>query len=184
MVTSWEMPPLQTENIMRTRVLGLVLFLGSVSLAAAAPRAVPEFPGVASVPLPPGLNFGGFFKHHQPVKVVFGISDPGPQLKESLINAALMIQYLKAHGYHYRMQMVLYGKAVFAVDQWKMQYSGYKDLMEKLHAEGVEFRVCYNSLHQLHVSRSDVYPYVKVIPAGLLQIVKKQMQGYSYISNH
>lgn len=169
---------------MRKLVWCLVLLFGGVSLAAASPSAVPQFPGVASVPLPPGLSFGGFFRHHQPVKVVFGISDPGPQLKESLINASLMIQYLKAHGYRYRMQMVLYGKAVFAVDQWKMQYSQYKDLMEKLHAEGVQFRVCYNSLHQLHVARSDVYPYVRVIPAGLLQIVKKQMQGYAYISNH
>jgi len=153
-------------------------------MAAAGPRAVPEFPGVASVPPQSGLNFGGYFKHHQPVKVVFGVSDPGAQLKESLINAALMIQYLRAHHYKYQIQMVLYGKAVFAVDQWKMRYSVYKDLMEKLHAEGVQFRVCYNSLYQLHVSRGDVYPYVKVIPAGLLQIVKKQMQGYSYISNH
>lgn len=151
--------------------------------AWAAGPAVPQFSGVPNSEVTPEMNFGGFFRHHQPVKVVFGVSDPGAQTKETLTNAALMIQYLKSRHERYQMQVVLYGKAVFVADQWKSEYSVYQDLMQELHAQGVEFRVCFNSMTSLHVKKDDLYPYAKVIPAGILQIVKKEMQGYQYISN-
>lgn len=163
----------------------LLLLLGTTVLAAAdaPPGAVPQFPGIESIPLPKAMGYGGFFKDHQPAKVVFGVSDPTGQLKESLTNASLIIRYLKHKGYRYEIQFVLYGKAVFAADMWNQRYSGYGDLMKALHKQGVEFRVCYNSMHSLGVKKDDVFPYMKVIPAGILQLIKKQMQGYAYISN-
>jgi intracellular sulfur oxidation DsrE/DsrF family protein len=78
---------------------------------------------------------------------------------------------------------VLYGTAVLAADEWNQLYSGYGDLMQSLHKQGLQFRVCYNSMYALHVEPSDIYPYMKVVPAGILQVAKKQMQGYAYISN-
>ena len=49
-----------------------------------------SMPNVPEIPLKPGLSYGGFFKNHQPVKILFSVGQPGPQLKESLINGALV----------------------------------------------------------------------------------------------
>ncbi len=163
-------------------LLALLLPLGPAAAAVPAGK-LPAFPGVLPIPIPKNMNYGGFFKAHQPVKIVFGVSDPGAQLKESLTNAGYVIRYLMSKGYRYQIQFVLYGAAVLAADEWNQQYSGYGDLMQALHREGVQFRVCYNSMYALHVESSDVHSYMKVVPAGILQLAKKQMQGYVYISN-
>ena len=157
----------------------------SAALAAAGARAseLPDFPGIASVPITPDMSFGGFFKKHQPVKIVFGVASPGNQLKESLINAAATVRYLKSKGYRYQIQFVLCCTAVLAADAWKQQYSGYDAQFQALRAQRVEFRVCHASLYSLHISSGDLYSYMKVVPAGILQLAKKQMQGYAYISN-
>lgn len=154
----------------------------AVSVCTANAR-VPVFPGVPPVPPLKGLNFHGFFRRHHPVKLVFGVSDPGAQLKETLTNAALIIQYLRRRSYPYHIQIVLYGKAVLAVDSWKQRYSVYGDLVKSLHGAGVQFRACYNSMFTEHIKVDDLYSFVKVVPAGLLQIAKKEMQGYTVILN-
>jgi len=116
--------------------------------------------------------------------VVFGVNDPTGQMRESLTNASLIIRYLKDRGYRYRIEFVLYGKAVLAADRWNQKYGGYNDLMEALHQQGVAFSVCYNSIYSFKIKRGDVRGYMKIIPAGILELAKKQMQGYTYISNH
>jgi len=78
---------------------------------------------------------------------------------------------------------VLYGKAVLPTNIFNEEYAGYSELMEKLNKEGVVFTVCNNSLSVLKQSRDNVYPYMKIVPAGILELVKKQMQGISYIHN-
>jgi intracellular sulfur oxidation DsrE/DsrF family protein len=168
------------------KLLMLLLLVLILSVSAAAPKsrgAGVEFPNIPDVPVPEGMSYGGFFEKHSPVKLVFGVSDPGEQMKESLTNAAYTIKYLKPRGVPYKIQFVFYGKAVLATSLFTEQYGGFGPLMEALHQEGVEFRVCHNSMHALGVQVGDLYPYMSAIPAGILQIAKKQMQGYSYISN-
>ena len=166
------------KHWLKRAVLTLLLSLPAVVFAADV-----QFPGVMTVPENPKLSFGGYFKHHQPVKIVFSASDPGKPFQESLNNAALVIRYLKARGYRYEIQFVLYGKATFVADAFSDRYSNYEPLMRALHKAGVQFRVCHNSMYALHIKQSDLYSYMKVIPAGILQLVKKQMQGYAYIRN-
>ena len=142
-----------------------------------------EFPSVPEIPVPEGMGYDHYFQKNQPVKLVFGVSDPGFQLKESLVNAAYTIKYLKPRGIKYQIQLVLYSKAVLPANSFNEKYGGYSELMTELSEQGVEFVICNNSLVALDQSIDDLYPYMKVIPAGILQIAKKQMQGYSYIHN-
>ncbi len=142
-----------------------------------------NFPSVPNIPLKPGLSYGGFFKKHQPVKILFAVGQPGPQLKESLINAALAIKYLKAKGYSYKIHFVFYGKAVLAADAANQKYSNWAPLLDALHKQGVTFSVCHNALVSLHVKSADVYPFMMVIPAGILSITEYEMKGYSPIFN-
>jgi len=142
-----------------------------------------SFPGVPDIPLKPGLSYGGFFKKHQPVKILFAVGQTGPQLKESLINAALVIKYLKAKGYKYKIHFVLYGKAVLVADVFNQKYGNWAPLLEELHKQGVTFTVCHNAMVLSRVESADVYPFMKVIPAGILSVAEYEMKGYSPIFN-
>lgn len=158
-----------------------------LGLALASPWALadglPTFPGLLTIPIPKQYGYGGYFARHQPVKIVFGVSDPGGQLKETLTNAAYVIRDLESRGTAYRIEIVLYANAVRATDAFGQRYVGYAPLLAALAKQGVQFRVCYNSLASLHLDPANVYDYMKVVPAGILQIVKKEMQGYAYVSN-
>lgn len=165
------------------KLLVIIIAISAKVYAEKPASQIIEFPNAPEIPVPKGMGYDGFFQAHQPVKLVFGVSDPKAQLKESLVNAAYTIKYLKPRGIPYKIQIVLYGKAVLAASAFSDVYSGYSETFKALQKAGVEFTICNNSLHSLQVDAEDLYPYMKVIPAGILQLVKKQMQGYAYISN-
>ncbi len=144
---------------------------------------LPHFPGLLAIPIPKHYGYGGFYSRHHLVKIVFGVSGPGEQLRETLTNAAYVIRDLKSRDAPYRLEIVLYGDAVRAADPFSQRYAGEGPLLKALAKAGVEFRVCYNSLVSLHLDPKRVYRTMKIVPSGVLQIVKKEMQGYAYVSN-
>ncbi|WJW74282.1 DsrE family protein [Thiohalobacter sp. IOR34] len=164
-------------------LLGAWLLCPPAGLSAGEPAAQIEFPNIPHLPLPEGIGFDGFFETHNPVRIVFGVSDPGSQLKESLTNAAYTIKYLKPRDIPYEIELVLYGRAVLAANSFNEKYGGYAPLIEALHAQGVTFSVCNNSLAHLGEPADDLYDFMRIIPAGILQLTRRQMQGYAYISN-
>ncbi len=168
-----------------TRFILGPLLLANIAFAPAeaAEDSGPEFANVPNIPVPKGTGYGDFFDQHQPVKIVFGVSDPGDQMRESLTNAAYTIKYLKPRNIAYKLQIVLYGRAVLPASQFASEGAGYAPLMKELNEQGVEFVVCNNSLAALDQSADDLYPFMKLVPAGILQLAKKQMQGFAYISN-
>ena len=142
-----------------------------------------EFPNVPEIEVPNGISYGQFFTRDNPAKIVFGVSDPGHQLKESLINAAYTIKYLKPRGIPYKIEFVLYGKAVNTANSFSEEYGSYAAMYNELNKHGVVFSICNNTLASLDQDKDDLYGFMKIIPAGILQIAKKQMQGFAYIHN-
>lgn len=66
-------------------------------------------------------------------------------------------------------------------------YSDKVETMEVLADKGVQFKACRNSLKKLCAEGSvcineDALPsFVKVVPAGISEIVYKQQEGYAYV---
>lgn len=52
-----------------------------------------------------------------------------------------------------------------------------KDLSEK----GIKFIACNNALKAFKIKQEDLIDFVYIVPAGVLELVNKQMEGYSYI---
>jgi uncharacterized protein len=165
--------------------LTILLISFSTTLFAAVPNKleVIDFPNIPEIEVPDGLNYGQFFSKNNPAKIVFGVSDPGHQLKESLTNAVYTIKYLKPRGIPYEIEVVLYGKAILTANSFNEEYASYAALYSELNKHGVVFSICNNSLAALNESTDDLYAYMKTIPAGILQLTKKQMQGFAYIHN-
>lgn len=66
-------------------------------------------------------------------------------------------------------------------------YSDNIETMEALAARGVQFIACRNSLKKLCaegavcIDENALPAFVKVVPAGISEIVRKQGEGYAYV---
>ena len=53
--------------------------------------------------------------------------------------------------------------------------------IERLFVQGVLFAACNNALNALGIRARELAPFVRVVPAGVLELVERQEQGYAYI---
>lgn len=156
----------------------------ATAFAAPANKAIAWPAPVPKIAQDPKLSFNGYFKHHQPVKIVFAIGQPGGQTNESLVNAALVINYLRSKGYRYKIHIVFYSKGVLIADRFNGKYSAsWGPELDLLSKHGVTFSVCHNAMSLFHVKSDELYPYMRPIPAGILSIAEYEGRGYLPIFN-
>lgn len=53
--------------------------------------------------------------------------------------------------------------------------------MESLNKKGVRFTACNNALRSYDIKKDGIISFVDVVPAGVVELVKKQSEGYLYI---
>ncbi len=53
--------------------------------------------------------------------------------------------------------------------------------IEELAGLGVKFLICRNSLSNMDIPESSLLGACKVVPAGILELVRLQMEGYAYV---
>ncbi|RYL94399.1 hypothetical protein EWI07_05410 [Sporolactobacillus sp. THM7-4] len=53
--------------------------------------------------------------------------------------------------------------------------------MNSLKSQGVQFVACRNALNARHLLKEDLFAFVSVVPAGVVELVEKQSSGYAYI---
>lgn len=53
--------------------------------------------------------------------------------------------------------------------------------IEELQKRGVKFVACNNALKANKVEKSKLIEFVEIVPAGVLELVEKQAEGYAYI---
>lgn len=53
--------------------------------------------------------------------------------------------------------------------------------MEDLYNRGVEFVACNNALMANKIDKQNIMSFVDIVPAGVLELVEKQSEGYAYI---
>ena len=58
----------------------------------------------------------------------------------------------------------------------------FEEAVSKLAAQGVEFRVCENTLTSHDVPRSSLLPEAKLVPSGVAEVARLQArEGYAYL---
>lgn len=53
--------------------------------------------------------------------------------------------------------------------------------MENLYIKGVKFVACNNALMAYEINKDNIIHFVEIVPAGVVELVKKQSIGYVYI---
>ena len=81
-------------------------------------------------------------------------------------------------GEEFRVVMVANGPAVrlFTRDNAELAARG-----AGLMAEGLSIRLCNNALKSFNVSPDDLWEGCEVVPAGVVEIVKLQREGFAYL---
>ena len=55
------------------------------------------------------------------------------------------------------------------------------NIMEDLHTKGVKFVACNNALKIYNIEKINIINFVSIVPAGVLELVERQHEGYAYI---
>ena len=53
--------------------------------------------------------------------------------------------------------------------------------METLNSRGVRFVACRNALKAFHVEQASLPGFIQVVPAGVVEVIRKQSEGYAYV---
>lgn len=53
--------------------------------------------------------------------------------------------------------------------------------MESLNSKGVKFVACNNALMAYGIEKDNLSRFIDIVPAGVVELVKKQSEGYVYI---
>ena len=59
--------------------------------------------------------------------------------------------------------------------------NGFEKKLEHLQKEGVILAQCANTLHELHIDRKDLYPFISIVPSGVGEITIRESEGWAYI---
>ncbi len=77
-----------------------------------------------------------------------------------------------------KIELVFHGKAIYAM----LTDTGYyKEQIMDLVKKGVLFAVCNNSLKSRNIDPKRVMPQTIIVPVAVLELVKKQEEGWAYI---
>ncbi len=97
-------------------------------------------------------------------------------LKLVLMNAANYIKALPGE----RFQLVVVANGPSAA-QFHKSNEEFRVIAAPLQEQGLRIAICANALANSNMTHDDIWPGCDVVPAGLVEIVRLQREGFAYI---
>ncbi len=113
-------------------------------------------------------------------KCVFHVDEP-EKVSLALANVRNLLQYYENRGLDHRTEIVLNSRAVLALRQDAENGPEAASVWKELSGQGVVVAACGNALKGLGVAAESLYPFVRVVPAGVAELVLRQAEGFAYI---
>lgn len=112
------------------------------------------------------------------IKTVFDINQE--ERWNTLIgNLKNVVKRMKEINSEYSLEVVIMGTAINGIK--KLSDIVEKDDLEELINQKVVFSVCNNTMKKYNVKKNELYDFIQIVPAGVIELVLKQQEGYSYI---
>jgi intracellular sulfur oxidation DsrE/DsrF family protein len=109
-------------------------------------------------------------------RVLFTVSSPDPADWQMVMhNAHNLIQGLQPESVD--VEVLAFGSGIGILKS----NSPVRSDIESLQKADVHFVACANSMRAAHLTITDLLQNVAVVPSGIVEIVRKQEQGWSYI---
>lgn len=78
-------------------------------------------------------------------------------------------------------EMLVHGEAIVNLEKKTSKSLGIYDDLEELSRKGVKFAACNNTMKKMNLDKNEMCDFVTVVPAGVMELIKKQNEGYSYV---
>ncbi|OGB00521.1 MAG: hypothetical protein A3E25_08220 [Burkholderiales bacterium RIFCSPHIGHO2_12_FULL_69_20] len=113
---------------------------------------------------------------NKPHKVVFQVSDAEPAKWNLALNNARNVQ-ADLGADQTTIEIVVYGPGIGMLKMDSPAGSRVAEAMGK----GVEIVACENTMRAMKLGREDMLPQIGYVPAGVVEIMARQKQGYAYV---
>lgn len=125
-----------------------------------------------------GLSSSGTFaqKRQSKHKVVFQFTNANDTIQQKAF--ANQLNNLTAHWPKAKYEVVVYNMGLEFLMPSKSKHIA---TIKALHAKGVRFVVCENTMTTRKITKEQFIPEAEFVPAGIAEIVEKQELGWSYI---
>jgi uncharacterized protein len=157
-------PNKRAHQIHAVRNAAAMAFCLSLALPAAS---------LAADAAQPGSNAG---KASQVDRVVFQVSDADPKTWNQTLNNMRNAQRALGKD-NVDMELVVYG---YGISMLKME-SAVGNRVDEAVANGVKIVACEETMRAQKLTKDDMLKSVGYVPAGVIELIKKQQQGYAYI---
>lgn len=109
-------------------------------------------------------------------KVVFQVSDADPKKWNLVLNNAKNVQDGLGAG-NVDVEIVVYGPGIGML---KFD-STVASRIDQAKDDGVKIVACENTMQNLNLTRNDMLSSIGYVPAGVIELMQKQKDGYAYI---
>ncbi|MGJ5640772.1 DsrE family protein [Formosa sp. S-31] len=112
----------------------------------------------------------------QAVNIVFDVTSSDTKVHQAAV------RHVKGMSEAYpnaKFEVVMYSGAMDMVLKDKSSVA--EDLESLAKKDNVDFVICQGTMRRYQTKESDLIPGVKTVPDGILELVEKQQQGWSYI---
>ena len=109
-------------------------------------------------------------------KVVFQISDGDPKKWNLALNNVKNVQEALGKD-KVEIELVVYGPGI---DMLKAESSAGNRVNDAI-ADGVKVVACENTMAAQKLTKADMLKSIGYVPAGVIELIKRQQQGYAYI---
>jgi len=116
-------------------------------------------------------------------KVIFEMSVDGMPKWESVLRNAENVQ--KSFGAkNTRLEIVAHGKGIgLLLGKNAAANPELKKMIQKLHAQGVIFAACNNTLTRLKIDPKELVQVAIIVDSGVAEVIRKQEAGWTYVKS-
>lgn len=137
----------------------------------AALLALAAMPVMAATSAPAKAN------SHHTYGAIFHLDSGGDHaIKKTLNNIENLLHDPRLKG-HIHVELLANSKGYDVY----VKHNGFEKKLEHLKKEGVILAQCSNTLHELHIERKHLYPFITMVPSGVGEITLRESQGWAYI---
>ncbi len=130
------------------------------------------------------INVYKYFSHH-PLKEIYVVTNANPKewaLTLSDVSNAIILS--SPHFINLKIDVVAYAPGGMQFLMKKYDKKNYPTI-QSLHAYGVKFIACYNTMKTLHIKPKELFDFVKIAyPGAVFYIAMKESQGFRYIKTY
>ncbi|MCL4497672.1 MAG: DsrE family protein [Deltaproteobacteria bacterium] len=133
----------------------------------------PAYYNTHALPLPE------FFKH-KTMKMVVEVDYAKPaRWGLAIANIKNVMAAFGDNSFKYKLELVVFGPGIrMVMNKFDKKNEA---VLQSLVTYGLKIRACHNTMLKAHLTKKALFPFVKVVPAGVIEIARKEMQGYAFL---